>query len=156
MNTPSLPLQGQCRCGAVQIRVTAAPLMTAVCHCTGCQAMSSSAFSLTAMVPNNGFEVTAGEPVVGGMHDPAARHMGCAHCLSWMFTRIEGAPFVNVRPTMFADVSWFSPFLETMTREQLGWVTTPAVRSFEGFPRMDELPELLSAYADAVGGASPA
>lgn len=70
MKMPRLPLSGQCRCGEVRVEVTAEPLMTAACHCTGCQSMSSSAFSLTAMIPSSGFKVTQGEPVIGGLHGP--------------------------------------------------------------------------------------
>ncbi len=41
------------------------PLATFACHCTGCQRMSSSAYSLSAMVPSDGFEILSGEPVRG-------------------------------------------------------------------------------------------
>ena len=39
--------EGGCRCGRVRLRVEAPPLITMACHCTGCQRMSASAFSLT-------------------------------------------------------------------------------------------------------------
>jgi len=42
-----LPWEGGCRCGAVRLRVTKPPLLTGICHCTGCRRMSGSAFSLT-------------------------------------------------------------------------------------------------------------
>ena len=59
------------------------------CHCTGCQRMTASAFSLSALYPSSGFEVTEGRPVIGGLHGPA-RHFFCPHCMSWLFTRPEG------------------------------------------------------------------
>ena len=62
-----LPWEGGCRCGEVRFRVSAPPLLTAACHCTGCQRMSSSAYSLSAAIPSDGFEVTQGEPVLGGL-----------------------------------------------------------------------------------------
>lgn len=145
MPTPKLPAEGGCRCNRVRFRITAPPLFTAACHCTGCQKMSSSAFSLTAAVPQEGFEVIAGETVIGGMHGELQHHF-CAWCMSWMFTRAEMMPFVNVRPTMLDDPSWFVPFIETVTKEKLPWATTPAERSYEGFPPMEEFGELLSAY----------
>ena len=70
MDDWKLPWEGGCRCGRVRLRVTEPPLLASACHCTGCQRMSSSAFSLTLTVPSGGFEVTAGEPVVGGLHGP--------------------------------------------------------------------------------------
>jgi hypothetical protein len=143
--------EGGCRCGQVRIRIAAPPLLTMACHCTGCQRMSASAFSLSAAIPSNGFSVTKGEPVIGGLHG-ATRHHFCRHCMSWMFTRPEGLDmFVNVRPTMLDDPSWFSPFIETFTREKLAWATTPAVHSFETFPPFEAYEALTREYA-AQGG----
>lgn len=151
MPTPKLPAEGGCRCNRVRFRITAPPLFTAACHCTGCQKMSASAFSLTAAVPPDGFEVIAGETVIGGMHGELQHHF-CAWCMSWMFTRAEMMPFVNVRPTMLDDPTWFVPFIETVTKEKLPWATTPAERSYEGFPPMEEFGELLSAYRAFAAG----
>ena len=143
-------LQGECRCGQLRIRVNAPPIMTAACHCRGCQRMSSSAYSLTAMFLKSNFAVTEGEPVIGGLHGEH-RHFFCSHCKSWVFTEPHGVDqFVNVRPTMFDDVSWFIPFIETYTSEKLPWVTTPARHSFERFPEMTNFPGLLAEYATHV------
>ena len=54
-----LPWDGGCRCGQTRIRVSQPPLLAAACHCTGCQRMSASAFSLTLAIPSEGFDVTA-------------------------------------------------------------------------------------------------
>jgi hypothetical protein len=150
MRQPDLPLEGGCRCGRVRFRVNAAPVMTMACHCTGCQRMTGSAFSLSALVPSDGFAVTQGEPVLGGLHG-AARHYGCAFCLSWLFTRPEGLDaFVNVRATMLDDAAWFVPFMETQTQEKLPWAVTPAVHAFERFPAGEDFPWLLARYGTWV------
>jgi hypothetical protein len=135
MTRPELSWEGGCRCGQVRFKVSAPPLLTMACHCRGCQQMTASAYSLSAAIPADGFEVTAGEPVVGGLHGPDAHHMFCPHCMSWMFTRIEGLDaFVNVRATLLDDAGWLEPFVETCTSEALPWATTPAKHSFEGMP----------------------
>lgn len=153
MPMPKLPCEGGCRCGKVRLRVSAPPLLTAACHCTGCQKMSASAFSLSAAIPSAGFAVTKGEPVIGGLHG-AARHYFCPHCMSWMFTRPEGMDwFVNLRPTMLDDPRWFSPFIETFTSEKLPWATTPAVHSFEKFPAFEAYEGLTRDFA-ALAAAS--
>ncbi|HTI66223.1 MAG TPA: GFA family protein [Caulobacteraceae bacterium] len=155
MSGLKLPQEGGCRCGQVRLRVGAPPLLTMACHCTGCQRMSSSAFSLSAAIPSEGFAVTQGEPVIGGLHG-AARHYFCPNCMSWMFTRPEGLDwFVNLRPTMLDDPSWFSPFVETWTAEKLPWATTPAVHSFAAFPPMDAYPGLIGEYAARAGAPAP-
>jgi hypothetical protein len=139
--------EGGCRCGRVRLKVTKAPICTAACHCPGCQKMSSSAYSLTAMVPDDGFEVFVGEPAIGGMHAPELQHFFCPHCMTWMFTRPAGMGFVNLRPTMLDDATWFRPFMETYASTRLAFAETGAVRSFDTFPPMEEVPGLLADYA---------
>ena len=146
----NLPWEGGCRCGQVRFRISAPPLVTLACHCTGCQRMTSSAFSLSAAIPSDGFSVTQGEPVIGGLHG-ASRHYFCPHCMSWMFTRPEGLDwFVNVRATMLDDPNWFTPFVETWTSEKLPWATTPAVHSFETLPPFEAWEGLVKEYAERI------
>ncbi|MCJ8052562.1 GFA family protein [Shinella curvata] len=147
MHRPKLPLDGACRCGRVKIRINAPPLITMACHCTGCQRMSGSAYSLSAAIPTEGFVVIEGEPVVAGA-SPEAGHHFCPDCMTWMFTRPQGLEFfVNVRPTMLEETSWYSPFIESYTSEKLAWAATPAEHSYEKFPAMEDFEPLLSAYA---------
>lgn len=146
MSQPTLPWMGGCRCGQVRVKVSAPPLMTMACHCTGCQKMSASAYSLSAAIPSEGFEITQGEPVIGGLHG-ASRHYFCPHCMSWMFTRPEGVDFfVNLRPTMLDDTSWFTPFIETFTSEKLPWAATGAQHSYETFPPYEAFDGLIQDY----------
>src|SRR5882757_8927579 len=74
MSKLELPSHGHCRCGEVQIRISAQPMLTMACHCKGCQRMSASAFSLSAAFPADKFLITQGEPVIGGIHGPAGHH----------------------------------------------------------------------------------
>ncbi|KQV15633.1 aldehyde-activating protein [Rhizobium sp. Root1203] len=146
MSKQDLPWEGGCRCGQVRLKITAKPLLTMACHCTGCQKMSSSAYSLSAAIPAEGFEVTHGEPVVGGLHG-GARHYFCPYCMTWMFTRPEGMDwFVNLRPTMLDDPRWFTPFIETWTNEKLPFAQTGAVYSYEALPEMDAYEGLVKEY----------
>lgn len=113
--------------------------------------MSSSAYSLTAAIPSAGFEVTKGEPVRGGLHGDEVHHLFCGHCMTWMFTRVPGMDwFVNLRPTMLDDTSWYRPFIETYTKEKLPWATTPAVHSYETFPAFEDYDRLMKEYAEAA------
>ncbi|UIK03970.1 GFA family protein [Neorhizobium galegae] len=145
---PNLPMEGGCRCGRVRLKISAPPILTMACHCTGCQKMSASAFSLSAAIPSQGFAVTQGEPVIGGLHGSDARHYHCPHCKSWMFTKPVGMDwFVNLRPTMLDDAQWFAPFVETYTSEKLPWAATPAVHSYETFPPMEAYEGLAKEFA---------
>ncbi len=130
----TLPQEGRCRCGQVRFRITAPPLLTMACHCTGCQRMTGSAFSLSAAIPSEGFAVTQGEPVIGGLHGPS-RHYFCPHCLSWLFTRPEGLDhFVNVRSTMLDDPAWSSAVHRDLHRREA------ALGGHAGRPQLRDLP----------------
>jgi hypothetical protein len=143
---PHFPQDGSCRCGRVRLRISKPPLLAMACHCTGCQKMSSSAYSLSVAIPADGFEVTEGEPVIGGLHG-AARHYFCGYCMTWMFTRPDGIDFfVNVRPTMLDDPKWVAPYIETYTSEKLPWAATSAKHSYETYPAMDAYEGLIGGY----------
>ena len=148
MSEWKLPWEGGCRCGQTRIRVTAPPLLASACHCTGCQRMSASAFSLTLTLQREGFEVSAGDPVIGGLHGPT-RHFFCSYCKSWMFTRPPdgGDQFVNLRPSMLDNHDWFVPFLEVWTQEKLPWASTPAVHSHATQPEFEDFAKLTEAFA---------
>ena len=146
MSKLQLPALGHCRCGEVQIRISAPPILTMACHCRGCQRMSASAFSLSVAIPTPGFEVVRGEPVIGGMRDPQLQHFFCPQCMSWMFTRFV-PEFVNVRATMLEDASWFAPFIETWTKTKLPWASTRAVYRYEEFPPEADYGKLTSEFA---------
>ena len=147
-----LPWEGGCRCGAVRIRVTKPPMLAAACHCTGCQSMSASAFSLSLALPADGLEVIAGETELGGL-DRDMHHF-CGRCLTWMFTRPPGMDwFVNLRPSILDEHGWFAPFVEIFTGEKLPWAVTGARHSFATVPELAAFEPLMADYA--ATGARP-
>jgi len=150
MDIEKLPWDGGCRCGRVRIRVTKAPMLTMACHCLGCQSMSASAFSLSIALPIDGLEVTQGDTVIGGLHGEPAHHHFCDWCKSWMFTRVEQFGLVNLRPMMLDHHQDFVPFIETQTAEKLPWASTPAKRSFERFPAMEDYEGLMRDYRACI------
>ncbi len=155
MTDQTLPIDGGCRCGQIRFQVTRPPLLTSACHCTGCQRMSGSAFSLTVTVPADGFAVTQGEAVIGGIHGPQVHHHHCDRCKSWLYTSLDPSlGFINVRATMLDDPSSFEPFIEFWTDEKLPWATTPAVHSFETQPEMAAFQPLVAEFASRTSGSA--
>ena len=141
--------EGSCRCGQVRLKVKGRPMMTMACHCTGCQKMTSSAFSLSSLYPLEAFEVSGLEPEIGGLHGDL-RHFFCPHCMSWMFTRFDGmGPFVNIRSALLDDFGGFRPFIESYTSERLPWAETPARHSYPKFPPMEDFPGLMAEFAQS-------
>ena len=138
-------------CGEVRMRISAPPVITMACHCTGCQKLSASAFSLSAMIPSAGFEVIKGEPAIGALHG-ASQYLYCPRCFNWLFTRPAGLDaFVNVRPTMFDVPAWSTPFIETSTSTRLPWARTAARHSFEQYPPPERYGALMAEYAGSAG-----
>lgn len=155
MTKINLPAEGSCRCGEVRVKITAAPMITMACHCKGCQKMSASAFSCSAAIPTAGFAVTEGEPVIGGTHGDDIHHYHCPRCKSWIFTRMVGMDFfVNLRPTMLDDATWFAPFVETYTSTKFPWAKTGAVHNYPEFPPLQAFEGLMKEFAqwDSASG----
>lgn len=50
MSDVEYPIKGACQCGGVTYELLAPPAMVVACHCRECQKLSTSAFSITAMV----------------------------------------------------------------------------------------------------------
>ena len=58
----NLPQTGGCQCGALRYEITQAPLMVYACHCTDCQRITSSAFSMAVVLPDGACHLVRGEP----------------------------------------------------------------------------------------------
>jgi hypothetical protein len=57
-----LPQTGGCLCGKIRYEIIEEPRLVYTCHCTDCQHITSSAFSLGVALPEMAFHLTAGEP----------------------------------------------------------------------------------------------
>lgn len=155
MSEWKLPWSASCLCGQVKMRVSAPPLVAMACHCTGCQKLTSGAYSLTLMLPGEGFEVVEGETTLGGMHRAEAQHHYCTHCKGWLYTTAPAlGGLVNFRPAMLDDASWVVPYMEACVLEKLPGVVTGAKHSFDQFPAREQYAELMAGFARE--GARPA
>ncbi|WP_338524233.1 GFA family protein [Pseudomonas batumici] len=147
MNNQTPHVTGTCRCGQMTFETHCGPVITSACHCVGCQKMSSSAFSLTALFPAEGFVITQGIPVIGGLHG-TTRHFFCPYCLTWLFTRPAGnEAYIGVRSSLLDNPEHYAPFMETWTREKLSWANTGALVSYEAFPEPQDYPALMAQFS---------
>ncbi|GAM97665.1 gfa-like protein [alpha proteobacterium U9-1i] len=127
--------------------VSAPPMVAMACHCRACQRLTSGAYSLTLLIPESGFEVLSGEPVIGGLHREELQHFFCPHCKNWLFTRPQGMPFVNFRPTMLEDCTWVQPYAESGAKDKLPGVVSGARHSYPEFPPPADYQMLMDGYA---------
>ena len=146
--------QGGCRCGKVRFEVSGEPLITLACHCTGCQHMTASAFSLSEGYSADAFRLTLGQTVIGGIRG-GTRHHHCDDCKSWLYTEPEGVEgYLNVRSTMFDKPRKEPPFVECYLSEALPWARIDAAHGYDKFPAMEEWPGLIQEFVSARAGAT--
>ncbi len=131
--------QGGCQCGAVRYRVDGKPVALSVCHCTECQRQSGSAFGMSLLVREDGFQLLSGELKTFTRAADSGRTVDCAFC-SNCGTRIYHDPsslrgIINIKPGTLDDRSWLVPALHAWTKSRQAWVAIPEdVRSFVGQP----------------------
>jgi len=133
-----LPQTGGCQCGALRYEITEAPQMVYACHCTDCQRLTSSAFSMAVVVAEGAFRLTRGEPRPLQRTADSGRvaiRWVCPQCGSW----ISGVPtpgsVIRVRAGTLDDTSWLRPTVHFWTRSKQPWIALPeGCRSFETQP----------------------
>lgn len=105
------------------MRISVALKFITACHCTDCQQMTASAFSLSMPLAEDGFEILQGEHHVWQQtadSSNANRQFRCPTCSTWTHTRIDGATgMVITRPTCLDDHAWVRPTVEILTRSAL-------------------------------------
>jgi hypothetical protein len=129
-----LPLTGGCQCGTLRYEILRAPLLTYTCHCTDCQHLTSSAFSMAIIVPDSAFRLNTGEPRLLQCTADSGRvktRFLCPECGCW----ICGPPHPGatqkdavrrVRAGTLDDTSWLLPTAHFWTRRKQPWVVLPS------------------------------
>lgn len=120
-----LPLTGGCQCGQLRYRVTKRPLTLYCCHCTECQAQSSSAFGMSLRVPAGGVELEgkfgvylrdAGSPT-------AIEGVFCTECGTRVVHRGRGADSgSSIKAGSLDDKNWLEPVGHIWAASAQNWV----------------------------------
>ena len=129
-----LPLTGGCICGAIRYEIAQPPVDVYACHCTDCQRITSSAFSIGVVVSDDGFRLSGkqGRSVPGGVTQAGRTKSRwvCPDCGTWLFgnprpgTHLRGMIRV-VRGGTLDDTSWLKPTSHYWTRNKQAWITLP-------------------------------
>lgn len=122
-----LPLRGGCFCGALRYELSVPPLMIYNCHCTNCQKITGSAFTVAATVLEGALAFTKGAPKrVSWKADSGNERFGlfCGECGS----RIANgqAPtngLLSLRAGTFDDTSWVEPVGDIWTKSAQPWIS---------------------------------
>ncbi len=123
-------ISGGCLCGAVRYECNAEPLGTAICHCTHCQKVSGSAFSVNVVVPAPSLTLQgqslASYADKGESGKPLSRKF-CRNCGSSLATETEALPgAIIIKAGTLDDKSWLKPNYHIWTRSAQPWVQIPS------------------------------
>ncbi|MFN3960549.1 MAG: GFA family protein [Parvularculaceae bacterium] len=138
MTKVALPLSGGCFCGALRYQLSAPPLMIYNCHCTNCQKITGSAFTVAATVIESALVFTKGAPKrVGWKADSGNERFGlfCGDCGSRIANgQTPSIGMLSLRAGTFDDTSWVEPVGDIWTKSAQGWVTFRGLTA-EGQPK---------------------
>jgi len=122
------PISGACQCGGVRYTLHGAPDSIIACHCRECQKLSTSAFSITAVVPTD--RVTFEGEMADWSRSSASGRVNaakfCPTCGNRIYHYDPGQPGkIKLKPSNLDDTSIIRPTIHVWTREKQDWVTIP-------------------------------
>ena len=125
---PRFPIEGGCSCGQVRYRLTAAPLAIYTCHCTDCQTLSTSAFTLTMPLRHEALEIIQGELKTWIRTPPSGNELPqhcCANCGVRIYSEPKGRTTYSLRCGTLDDTNWIEPVAGIWMRSAQPWVRMP-------------------------------
>ena len=121
-----MKVHGSCHCGAIRYEAEADPQKAGVCHCTDCQTLTGSAFSLFLQIPKAAFSLTSGEPriyVKTAQSGNRRAQAFCAECGTRLWAAAEKEPPVfNVRIGTLRERADLPPRTQVWCRSALPWI----------------------------------
>ena len=121
--------EGGCACGQVRYRLTEAPLCVYTCHCSYCQTLTTSVFSLNGVVRASALEILSGElktwirTADSGNRIP--QHV-CANCGVRIYTDPpQSSATRTLRLGSLDDTSWLRPAAAIWIKSAQPWVVMP-------------------------------
>ncbi|MGO2418197.1 MULTISPECIES: GFA family protein [Vibrio] len=134
------PVFGECQCGKIKFSLKAAPKMVIACHCKECQKLSTSAFSITAIVQQDDIDIDI--DIEGELHetsriaDSGNTNIGkfCSGCGNRIYQLNPAEPTVIKFKAIssLSDTKMVVPTTHVWTSEKQSWVTIPeGVQQFE-------------------------
>ena len=123
------PIAGSCQCGGVKFRLLEAPQKVIACHCRECQKLSTSAFSITAVVNADAVEFE-GEmkewrrSADSGNINVAKFCPGCGNRIYHFNPQLPESIRLKAASSL-NDTSILNPTLHVWVSQKQAWVTIP-------------------------------
>ena len=115
-------LEGGCQCGTVRYRISGAPIMTALCHCTLCRRANAAPAIAWAMYEDAQVTFPNARPTVYES-SPGARRGFCSRCGTQICFSADYIPgLVDITIGSFDEPGRMPPALHYWESERLPWV----------------------------------
>jgi len=135
------PIEGSCQCGQASYKLYEKPKMVVACHCTECQKLSTSPFSVTAVVASTAIEFSGKLKEWGRGADSGNRNnaMFCNTCGNRIYHYNPEKPEaikLKLKPINLTEDEIFEPSIHVWVSEKLSWYNIP-----KGVPFFEKQPE---------------
>ncbi len=134
------PIEASCQCGQLSYRLLTAPKMVLACHCRECQKLSTSPFSVTAIVDAKAIEFDGelkewSRQADSGNSNAAKFCPGCGNRIYHYNPAEPETIKLKLKPVGLADDTLFEPTAHVWVSEKLDWYQLPeGVKSFAKQP----------------------
>ena len=121
-----LPLRGGCQCGAIRFEITKRPLTLFCNHSIDSQRETSSAFSMSLLVPRDGLKYLKGAPkvfetkIADGKATKSA--LFCEKCGTRIANDTAGNHSLSVKASCLDDRAKLKPVGHIWVKEAQDWV----------------------------------
>ena len=122
------PISGSCQCGGVTYQLLSEPKIILACHCKECQKLSTSAFSITAIVDASQVafrgEMAEWRRTADSGNVSVARF--CPTCGNRIYHfNPEQPDNIKLKPANLADTSTIKPTAHIWVSQKQDWYTIP-------------------------------
>lgn len=131
------PIEGSCQCGQLTYKLHEPPQRVQACHCTQCQKLSTSPFSVTAVVASDAIEFKGELREWSRIADSGNRNVAtfCPDCGNriYHYNPDDSATIkLKLKPTHLSDDTIFQPTIHLWVSEKLSWYQIPeGVKAYE-------------------------
>lgn len=134
------PIEGSCQCGQVTYKLHETPIKVYACHCKECQKLSTSPFSVTAVIATGAIEFNGELKEWGRLADSGNRNNAkfCPTCGNRIYhynPEETETVKLKLKPTNPLYASIFAPSAHVWVSEKQSWYQIPrGIEVFEKQP----------------------
>lgn len=136
----NFPIEGSCQCGQLTYKLFEKPKMVLACHCTECQKLSTSPFSVTAIVAATDIEFKGklnewSRDSDSGNKNNAKFCPSCGNRVYHYNPADSETIKLKLKPVNLEKAEIFEPTVHVWVCEKLSWYQIPeGVKVFEKQP----------------------